>query len=133
LIRRESLDEARAELVTVASLKGSRARDAGLLLAALDRLRAPKPAPEGGTTGIDAGIVKVDGTRAYINIGASAGVRVGDKFSVLHRGELVDPATGTKRAAETPTGTAVVVEVYERLSIVSISGKAVASDVIKKL
>jgi curli biogenesis system outer membrane secretion channel CsgG len=91
-------------------------------------------AAAGQTGGIDARIAKVDGTRAYINIGSSAGVKVGDKYVIVHRGEeLVDPVTGAKLGAdEKQTGTGVVVEVQERFAIITVTGKAVVADVIKK-
>jgi len=91
-------------------------------------------AAAGQTGGIDARVAKVDGTRVYINIGSSSGVKVGDKFTVVHRGEeLVDPVTGAKLGAEEkPTGTGVVVEVQEKFAIMTVTGKAVVADVIKK-
>jgi curli biogenesis system outer membrane secretion channel CsgG len=91
-------------------------------------------AAAGATGGIDSRVVKVDGTRAYINIGSSSGVKVGDKFVIIHRGEeIVDPVTGMKLGAEEKqTGTGVVVEVAERFAIINVTGKAVAADVIKK-
>jgi curli biogenesis system outer membrane secretion channel CsgG len=91
-------------------------------------------AAAGATGGIDSRIVKVDGARAYINIGSSSGVKVGDKFVIIHRGEeIVDPVTGMKLGAEEKqTGTGVVVEVAERYAIITVTGKAVAADVIKK-
>jgi curli biogenesis system outer membrane secretion channel CsgG len=84
--------------------------------------------------GIDMRIVKVDGTRAYINVGSSSGVKVGDKFVVIHRGEeLIDPATGMKLGAEEKqTGSAVVIEVQERFAIVTLTGTAMAADVIRR-
>jgi hypothetical protein len=60
-------------------------------------------------------------TRAYINIGASRGVEVGDRFSIVPRGD------------EQQTGTGVVVEVQERFAIINISGNAVVADVIRKI
>ena len=119
LIRRGNLDEARTELLKIALLKTDRERDARSLLAALDAFQ-PKVAPKGSATaGIDARVIRVDGTRAYINIGALHGVGIGDTFSVVHRGEQ--------------TGTGIVVEVQERFAIINISGTAVAADVIKKM
>ncbi len=88
-----------------------------------------------GTTGsIDMRVIKVDGSRAYINVGSSAGIKVGDKFRVFKRGEeLVDPATGAKLGAEEKqTGTGVVTEVNEKFSIMTITGAAGAGDVLKK-
>ena len=91
-------------------------------------------AAAGATGGIDSRIAKVDGNRAFITIGASSGVKVGDKFAIIHRGEeIVDPVTGMKLGAEEKqTGTGVVVEVSERFAIMTVTGKAVAADVIRK-
>jgi len=88
----------------------------------------------GATAGIDARIARVDGNRAFINIGSSSGVKVGDKYVIIHRGEeIVDPVTGMKLGAEEKqTGTGVVVEVAERYAIMTITGKAIAADVIRK-
>jgi curli biogenesis system outer membrane secretion channel CsgG len=88
----------------------------------------------GASGGVDMRIIKVDGNRAYINVGSSTGIKVGDKFTIVHRGEeLVDPVTGMKLGAEEQqTGTGVVVEVQERFAIMTITGKAVAADVIRK-
>lgn len=85
--------------------------------------------------GVDVRVAKVDGNRAYITIGSSSGVKVGDKFAIIHRGEeLVDPVSGMKLGAdEKQTGTGVVVEVAERFSIITVTGKAEVKDVIKKM
>ena len=113
LIRRGDLDEARAGLLKIASLKGDREREARTLLAALDARRNIPGR-------VDARIIKVDGRRAYINIGAANGVKVGDTFTIIHRGEQ-------------PTGTGVVIQVQERFAIIEVTGQAVAADVIKKM
>lgn len=85
--------------------------------------------------GVDVRVAKVDGNRAYITIGSSSGVKVGDKFAIIHRGEeLVDPVSGMKLGAdEKQTGTGVVVEVSERFAIITVTGKAEVKDVIKKM
>jgi curli biogenesis system outer membrane secretion channel CsgG len=84
--------------------------------------------------GVDMRVIKVDGTRAFINVGATAGIKVGDKFRIIRRGEeLVDPATGMKLGAEEKqVGTAVVTEVQERFSIVTITGAAAANDALRR-
>ena len=133
LIRRGNLGGARAELLKVVLLKGEHERDAQSLLAALDALRQPDLVPKGGLTGIDARVARVAGTRAYINIGAAHGVKIGDRFSIIHREQPIDPVTGMKLGVEEKqTGTGVVVEVHERFAIVNISGTAAVADVIKK-
>jgi curli biogenesis system outer membrane secretion channel CsgG len=87
-----------------------------------------------GTGGVDMRIVRVDGSRAYINVGSAMGVQVGDKFKIFSKGEdLIDPATGMNLGAvETETGSGVVVEVQERFAIIEFAGTANAADVIKK-
>jgi curli biogenesis system outer membrane secretion channel CsgG len=87
-----------------------------------------------GTGGIDMRIVRVDGTRAYINVGAAAGIKVGDKFKIFSKGEdLIDPATGMNLGAvETETGSGVVVEVQDRFAIIELTGTAKEADVIRK-
>jgi curli biogenesis system outer membrane secretion channel CsgG len=87
-----------------------------------------------GAGAVDMRVIKVDGKRAYINVGSSSGVKVGDKFVIIHRGEeLVDPATGMKLGAEEKqTGQGTVVSVQERFAIIEFTGTALASDVIRK-
>jgi curli biogenesis system outer membrane secretion channel CsgG len=88
----------------------------------------------GAGAGIDMRVIKVDGTRAYINVGATSGIKVGDKFRVFTRGEeLIDPATGAKLGAEEKqVGTGVVAEVNEKFSIMTLTGTAKAGDVLKR-
>lgn len=87
-----------------------------------------------GGGGIDMRVVRVDGNRAYINVGQTAGIKVGDTFTIHRMGEaLIDPATGMNLGAvEEQVGTGVVVDVQERFSIIEITGQAAAADVIKK-
>ena len=134
LIRRGDLDAAQVELLKVVRLKGDHERDAQSLLPLLDAWRKYDGAPKGGAAGgINARIARVDGTRAYINIGAAHGVKIGDRFSIIHREQPIDPVTGMKLGVEEKqTGTGVVVEVHERFAIVNISGTAAVADVIKK-
>ena len=69
-----------------------------------------------------------------MNVGASSGVKVGDKFTVIDAGEdLVDPDTGAKLGStEKPTGDAEVVEVQEKFAIVSFTGTAKPKDIVRK-
>jgi curli biogenesis system outer membrane secretion channel CsgG len=94
--------------------------------------RVSEAAGTGG--GVDMRVIKVDGQTAYINVGRTSGIKVGDKFTIHRKGEdLVDPATGMNLGAtEKQVGTAVVSEVQERFSIVTITGAAAAADVLKK-
>jgi len=88
-------------------------------------------APAGGLEGK---IIRVDGSRAYINAGASSGVKVGDKFNVFDPGEaLVDPDTGVKLGStEKQIGTATVAEVQERFAILQVSGTVTTKHTVRK-
>ena len=79
-------------------------------------------------------IIKVDGNRAWINLGAGAGLKAGDTFNIVAVGEeLIDPDTGAKLGAEEKqTGTGVVAEVQEKFAIMTITGTAKAKDTIRK-
>jgi len=97
----------------------------------LDRVSAAA-----GTAGaIDMRIVRVDGQRAYINVGSSSGIKVGDKFTIHRMGEpLIDPATGMNLGAvEEQVGTGEVVEVQERFAIITFTGSPANADVIKRV
>jgi hypothetical protein len=87
-----------------------------------------------GAGGVDMRIVQVNGNEAYINVGSSAGVKVGDKFGIFRLGpELVDPVTGAKLGApEKQVGTAVVTAVQPGFATVTITGTAAARDTIKR-
>ncbi len=88
----------------------------------------------GGGGGVDMRVIKSDGATAYINVGRTAGIKVGDKFTIHRKGEdLIDPATGMNLGStEKQVGTAEVIEVQDRFSIVKVTGEATAADVIKK-
>lgn len=87
-----------------------------------------------GAGAVDMRVIRVDGTKAYINVGSMAGVKVGDKFGIFEQGEaLIDPATGMNLGSvETEIGSGVVVDVQERFAIIEVTGKAVANAAIKK-
>jgi len=86
-------------------------------------------------TGVMEGkVIKVEGNRAWINMGADSGIKVGDKFAVWNIGEaLVDPDTGAKLGAdEKKIGDGDVVEVQPKFAIVQFTGKAAAKDTVRK-
>jgi curli biogenesis system outer membrane secretion channel CsgG len=85
----------------------------------------------GGTEGK---IIKVEGDKAWVNMGSMSGLKVGDTYDIYSVGEaLVDPDTGQVLGVdETKTGSGQVIEVQERFSIMSFSGTAAAKDVVKK-
>ena len=86
-------------------------------------------AAQGSTGGIDARVIRVDGQSAYINIGAQAGIKVGDAFEVFEPGQaLIDPATGANLGApEKHTGSGVVTEVQDKYSIIKITAGTVSA------
>ncbi len=88
-------------------------------------------APAGGLQGK---IIKVEGTKAWINLGALSGIKVGDRFTVLSVGEaLIDPDTGAKLGAdEKQTGDGAVVEVQSKFAVINFTGAAKPKDTIRK-
>jgi curli biogenesis system outer membrane secretion channel CsgG len=84
--------------------------------------------------GLEGKVIKVDGTRAWINLGSSAGIKAGDTFRIFSVGEeLTDPDTGAKLGAEeTESGTAQVTEVQDKFAVVTFRGTAKAKDVVRK-
>ena len=91
-------------------------------------------AGSGVMSGNEGKIIKVEGDRAWINMGAMSGLKVGDTFKVVSVGEaLVDPDTGMVLGVdESETGEGQVVEVQERFSIMTFTGVANAADVVRK-
>jgi len=78
-------------------------------------------------------IIKVDGNRAWINLGASSGVKLGDKYNIVSVGEaLIDPDSGRKLGAdEKQVGNGSVVDVQPEFAIISFTGSASARDTIR--
>jgi curli biogenesis system outer membrane secretion channel CsgG len=79
-------------------------------------------------------VIKVDGARAYINLGASSGVKIGDMFNIINVGEaLIDPDSGKKLGAdEKQIGSGSVTEVQADFAVITFTGKAAAKDTIRK-
>ena len=84
--------------------------------------------------GLEGKIIKVDGTRAWINLGSSSGIKVGDNFKIFNVGEaLIDPDSGAKLGAdEKQTGSGFVVEVQDKYAIVQFTGTAAAKNTVRK-
>jgi curli biogenesis system outer membrane secretion channel CsgG len=81
-------------------------------------------------------VIKVEGNKVWVNIGANAGIKIGDEFEVVRKGEkLVDPDTGLVLGSEEESvGKIVVVEVKEKYSVATIQGgNAQAQDYLKKM
>ena len=89
---------------------------------------------KGGPAILEGKVIKVDGQRAWINIGGSSGVKVGDRFTVFKIGEeLIDPDSGAKLGAtEEKIGTAEVVDAQEKFAVVTVTGKAANGMVLRK-
>jgi curli biogenesis system outer membrane secretion channel CsgG len=84
--------------------------------------------------GVEGKIIKVDGTRAWINLGALSGIKLGDRFNVFDAGEaLIDPDTGAKLGSdERQTGSGAVVEVQSKFAVINFTGAAKPKDTIRK-
>ncbi len=81
-------------------------------------------------------VIKVEGDKVWINIGSSAGAKIGDEFDVMRKGEeLIDPDTGLSLGTEEEkVGRVVIVELKDKFSIATIqSGNAQANDYLKKV
>lgn len=89
---------------------------------------------EGASARLAGKVIKVEGDRAWINLGTSAGLKVGDRFTVFSAGEaLIDPDTGANLgSSEEQTGTAEVVEAQEKFAIVRVKGKVDAKSLLRK-
>ena len=102
-------------------------------LVSADSLTKIKSAATGGGV-VEGRIIKVDGARAYINLGSASGLKVGDTFDIIHPGEaLIDPDTGAKLGSlDKQTGSGTVVEVQEKFAIIQFTGTAAEKDTIRK-
>jgi curli biogenesis system outer membrane secretion channel CsgG len=102
---------------------------------ALEQSKALSKLSGGGVSGGTEGkIIKVEGGKAWINMGSKFGVSVGDKYAILEVGEaLVDPDTGQVLGVdESETGTGTVIEVQGGFSIMTVTGSAKAKSVVRK-
>ena len=76
--------------------------------------------------GAEGKIIKVEGNRAWINMGSASGsgIQVGDRYVVFSVGEaLVDPDTGQVLGVdESQIGEGEVVDVKDRFSIMTFTG-----------
>jgi curli biogenesis system outer membrane secretion channel CsgG len=96
--------------------------------------RLSEAAGSSTASAVDMRVVRVDGKVAYLNVGSSSGIKVGDKFTIVRAGEpLIDPATGMNLGAvEKQIGTATVTDVQERFSLASFTGTPTAADILKR-
>jgi curli biogenesis system outer membrane secretion channel CsgG len=96
----------------------------------LEKLDAAAP----GLALVEGRIIKIEGNKAWINLGASSGIKAGDAFTIFNVGEaLIDPDTGAKLGAdEKQTGAGSVTEVQDKYAIVTFTGVAKAKDTVRK-
>ncbi len=81
-------------------------------------------------------VIKIEGAKIWINLGAGSGIKVGDEYGVFRKGEeLIDPDTGLSLGAEEEkVGTIVVTEVKGKYSLGTIKeGSVLAKDFLKKI
>jgi curli biogenesis system outer membrane secretion channel CsgG len=118
-IASEAIEKASSALVTKLASGGY-----------LDRISAAA----GANRPLEGKIIKVDGDRAWINLGSAAGLKVGDTLKIVNVGdELIDPDTGAKLGAtETESGAGEVVDVQEKFAVIKFTGTAGARDVVRK-
>lgn len=93
-----------------------------------------KLAAGGAMGGTEGKIIKVEGNRAWINMGSMSGLQVGDRYTVYSIGEaLVDPDTGQVLGVdESEIGEGEIVEVQDRFSVMTFTGTANAKDTVRK-
>lgn len=93
-----------------------------------------KLSASGAMGGTEGKIIKVEGNRAWLNMGTVSGIQVGDRYDVFSVGEaLVDPDTGQVLGVdESQVGSGEVVEVKDRFSIMTFTGAASAKDTVRK-
>lgn len=87
-----------------------------------------------GGAGLEAKIARVDGSRAFLTLGSSSGIKVGDRFVIFNIGEaIVDPDTGQKLGAEEKqVGEGTVTDVQERFAIITFTGTVSVRDAARK-
>lgn len=88
------------------------------------KLPAPAPPPAAVYSGL---VADATGSDITINVGASAGVRVGDKITVLRTGRVIkDPATGKPlRSIDTTLGQLTITSVDDGSAVGTFSGTGV--------
>ena len=98
-----------------------------------DTLARVGPGP-GPASGLEGKIAKIDGNRAWLTIGSSSGVKVGDTFAVFNVGDaVIDPDTGQSLGVdEKEIGAGTVSEVQERFAVITFTGTAKVRDVVRK-
>ncbi|MDP9113715.1 MAG: curli production assembly protein CsgG [Acidobacteriota bacterium] len=85
---------------------------------------------------LDAKVADVNGASITINAGTAAGLRVGQTFTIYHKGkEIKDPSTGEVLDVQTtPLGTLTITVVRDKISVGNYTGGAppVVGDIVRK-
>jgi len=85
---------------------------------------------------LDAKVADVNGASITINAGTAAGLRVGQTFTIYHKGkEIKDPATGEVLDVQTtPLGTLTITVVRDKIAVGNYAGGAppVVGDIVRK-
>jgi curli biogenesis system outer membrane secretion channel CsgG len=85
---------------------------------------------------LDAKVADVNGASITINAGTAAGLRVGQTFTIYHKGkEIKDPSTGEVLDVQTtPLGTLTITVVRDKISVGNYAGGAppVVGDIVRK-
>jgi curli biogenesis system outer membrane secretion channel CsgG len=85
---------------------------------------------------LDAKVADVSGSSITINAGTAAGLRVGQTFTIYHKGkEIKDPSTGEVLDVQTtPLGTLTITVVRDKISVGNYAGGAppVIGDIVRK-
>jgi curli biogenesis system outer membrane secretion channel CsgG len=88
------------------------------------------------TDDLDARVADVSGNSITINAGAAAGLKVGQTFTIYHKGkEIKDPSTGEVLDVQTtPIGQLTITTVRDRIAIGNYNGSTppVNGDVVRK-
>ena len=91
---------------------------------------------EGRENDLDAKVADVSGSSITINAGSAAGLRVGQTFTIYHKGkEIKDPTTGEVLDVQTtPLGTLTITVVRDKISVGNYAGGAppVVGDIVRK-
>jgi curli biogenesis system outer membrane secretion channel CsgG len=91
---------------------------------------------EGRDNDLDAKVADVNGASITINAGSAAGLRVGQTFTIYHKGkEIKDPSTGEVLDVQTtPLGTLTITVVRDKISVGNYAGGAppVVGDIVRK-
>lgn len=90
--------------------------------------------PDPATARLEGKVIRVEGDRAWINLGTSAGLKVGDRFTVFDPGEdLIDPDTGARLGStESQTGTAEVVDAQDKFAVIRVTGTVDVKSIVRR-